>query len=225
MSGAYQTRRSSSAKFLLAAVLALLSVHAAAESPQARYGAIPDDVWAYMQGRSWRSGLPCATRDQLVLMQVPYRDYQGETRMGPMIVARDVAAQVAAIFEEIYRSGKFRIAQMRLIDDFDGDDDKSIAANNTSGFNCRLTDHGGLSKHALGLAIDINPVQNPYREGSLTAPESGRAYDEPGERHGGVTGLIVEGDVVTRAFARRGWIWGGHWKHTVDYQHFARGGR
>lgn len=144
--------------------------------------------------------------------------------MGEMIVARQVADQVAAIFEEIYRSDKFRIAQMRLIDEFDGDDDKSIAANNTSGFNCRLTDHGGLSKHALGLAIDINPVQNPYREGSVTAPEAGRAYDEPQERMNGITGLIIDGDVVTRAFARRGWTWGGHWKHTIDYQHFSRGG-
>jgi hypothetical protein len=210
---------------MLAVLLALFSTDAFAGSLQARYGDIPDDVWSYMQGRSWRAGLPCAPRDQLVLMQIPYRDFEGETRIGPMIVAREVAAQVAAIFDEIYRNGKFRIARMQLIDDFDGDDDRSIAANNTSGFNCRLTDHGRLSKHALGLAIDINPVQNPYREGSLTAPESGRPYDEPQERHGGITGLIVEGDVVTRAFARRGWIWGGRWKHTIDYQHFARGGR
>jgi hypothetical protein len=207
----------------LAAAL-LLALPARAESPQARYGDIPDSVWSNMQGRSWRAGLPCAMRDQLVLMQIPYRDFDGATRMGALIVARAVAAQVAAIFDEIYRSGAFRIAQMRLIDDFDGDDDRSIAANNTSGFNCRLTDHGGLSKHALGLAIDINPVQNPYREGDLTAPEAGRAYDEPQERRRGVTGLIIDGDVVTRAFARRGWSWGGRWRRTIDYQHFSYGG-
>jgi D-alanyl-D-alanine carboxypeptidase len=208
----------------IALVTLALSLAARAESPQARYGDIPDEVWRYMQGRSWRPGLPCATREQLVLMQIPYRDFEGAPQMGAMIVARKVASQVAAIFDDIYRSGKFRIAQMRLIDDFDGDDDRSIAANNTSGYNCRLTDHGGLSKHALGLAIDINPVQNPYREGSLTAPESGRGYDEPQERRDGITGLIVEGDVVTRAFARRGWSWGGRWRHTIDYQHFSYGG-
>lgn len=210
---------------ILSTMLALASSIAKADNPRARYGAIPDDVWAYMQGRSWRPDLPCATRDQLVLMQIPYRDYGGETQVGQMIVARRVADEVAAIFDEIYRSGKFRIAQMRLIDDFAGDDDKSIAANNTSAFNCRLTDHGGLSKHALGLAVDINPVQNPYREGSLTAPEAGRSFDEPQERRSGIIGLILEGDVVTRAFARRGWIWGGRWKHTIDYQHFSSGGR
>jgi hypothetical protein len=197
---------------------------AGTESPKARISRIPDDVWSYMQGRSWRPDLPCAPREELVLMHIPYRDFNGDARIGAMIVANKVATQVAAIFEELYNSGKFRIYQMRLIDEFDGDDDKSIAANNTSGFNCRLTDHGGLSKHALGLAIDINPVQNPYREGNVTAPEAGRAYDQPQERRNDIVGLIVDGDVVTRAFGRRGWSWGGRWKHTVDYQHFSYGG-
>lgn len=200
---------------------AALLFPAAADTPRSSFGPIPDDVWAYMQGRSWRPGLPCAPRAALVLMHVPYRDFDGVTRTGELVVARRVAAQVAAIFDEIYASGKFRIYQMRLIDDFDGDDDKSIAANNTSGFNCRTTDHGTLSEHALGLAIDVNPVQNPYREGALTAPEAGRAYDEPGERHAGVTGIILNGDAITRAFARRGWFWGGKWTHTIDYQHFS----
>ncbi len=205
---------------LFAALLPL----AMAQTPRANYGPIPDDVWVYMQGRSWRAGLPCATREELVLMHVPYRDFDGATQTGELVVARRVATQVAGIFEEIHASGKFRIYQMRLIDDFGGDDDKSIAANNTSAFNCRTTDHGGLSKHALGLAIDINPVQNPYREGDVTAPLAGTAYDEPRERRPGVTGMILDGDVVTRAFARRGWSWGGRWTHTVDYQHFSYGG-
>ncbi|MGJ0505912.1 MAG: M15 family metallopeptidase [Methylocystis sp.] len=207
----------------LAALLTALSP-ATAQTPRARFGAIPDDVWQRMQGRSWRPDLPCARREDLALMQIPYRDFDGATRSGELIVARGVAPQVAAIFDEIYDSGRFRIYQMRLIDDFGGSDDASIAANNTSGFNCRTTDHGGLSKHALGLAIDINPVQNPYREGAVTAPEAGRAYDEPHERHSQTTGIILEGDVVTRAFARRGWSWGGRWTHTVDYQHFSKGG-
>lgn len=98
-------------------------------------------------------------------MHGPYRDFNRATQSGEMIVARKVAAQVTAIFDEIYASGKFRIFQMRLVDDVDGSDDRSIAANNASGFNCRTTDHGGHSKHAFGLAIDINPVQTPYREG------------------------------------------------------------
>lgn len=214
-------RRAATSALLFVALLAPVT----AQTPlHASYGPISDELWGYMQGRSWRVGLPCATREELVLMHVPYRDFDGATQTGELVVARRVAAQVAAIFEEIYASGKFRIYQMRLIDDFGGDDDKSIAANNTSAFNCRRTDHGGLSKHALGLAIDINPVQNPYREGDVTAPQAGRAYDEPSERHPGVTGIILDGDAVTRAFARRGWSWGGRWTHMVDYQHFSYGG-
>jgi hypothetical protein len=209
----------------LVAALILGSLAAKAETPHATFGPIPDNVWRDMQGRSWRPGLPCAQREDLVLMRIPYRDFQGGPRMGAMVVGRKVAPQVAAIFNEIYDGGKFRIYQMRLIDEFDGDDDKSIAANNTSGFNCRLTDHGGLSKHALGLAIDINPVQNPYREKNITASEAGRDYAQPYQRRSEIMGIIVEGDAVTRAFARRGWSWGGRWKHTVDYQHFFYDGR
>ncbi len=222
MPEAIWTRRLAAGALFFEALLSTLA--ATAEAPQASYGPIPDNVWNYMQGRSWRPGLPCAQRDELVLMRIPYRDFHGETRLGSMIVAGKVAAQVAAIFAEIYDSGRFRIYQMQLVDEFDGDDDRSIAANNTSGFNCRLTDHGGLSKHALGLAIDINPMQNPYREGNVTAPEAGKAYDQPQERRSGIAGIILDGDVVTRAFGRRGWSWGGRWKHTVDYQHFFYGG-
>ncbi len=220
MAGRSRGRRTATSALLFAALLA----PARGETQRASYGPIPDDLWGYMQGRSSRVGLPCATRDELVLMHVPYRDFDGATQTGELVVARRVAAQVAAIFEEIHAAGRFRIYQMRLVDDFGGDDDKSIAANNTSGFNCRTTDHGGLSKHALGLAIDINPVQNPYREGAVTAPEAGRAYDEPHERRPGVTGIILEGDAVTRAFARHGWSWGGRWTHMIDYQHFSYGG-
>jgi hypothetical protein len=191
---------------------------------KAAYGPIPDDVWNAMQGRSWRAELPCPRREDLALLRLPYRDFEGRTRVGEMIVAARVAAKVASAFQEIYDSGAFRIHRISLIDAFGGDDDASIAANNTSGFNCRTTDRGALSRHALGLAVDINPVQNPYREGDLTAPEAGRAYDRPEKRRRGMVGVIVEGDVVTRAFARQGWRWGGRWKRTVDYQHFSADG-
>jgi poly-gamma-glutamate synthesis protein (capsule biosynthesis protein) len=177
-----------------------------------------------MQGRSWRAELPCPQRSALVLLRIPYWDFQGNAQIGSMIVARSVATNVAAAFQEIYDSKKFRIYQMTLIDAYQGDDDKSIEANNTSAFNCRTTDRGALSRHALGMAVDINPVQNPYREGNVTAPEAGRAYDQPYKRRSDIVGIIVNGDVVTRAFARQGWRWGGNWKRTVDYQHFSNDG-
>lgn len=197
----------------------------AQQAPRASFGPIPDDAWRYMQGRSWRAELPCPRREELALLRLPYRDFEGRAQTGSMIVARSAAAKIAAVFQEIYDSGAFRIHRMSLIDEFDGDDDRSMAANNTSGFNCRTTDRGALSRHALGLAVDINPVQNPYRDSAGTWPDAGRAYDEPHERRAGVVGLIVNGDAVTRAFARRGWRWGGNWKRSVDYQHFSSDGR
>jgi poly-gamma-glutamate synthesis protein (capsule biosynthesis protein) len=74
-----------------------------------------------------------------------------------MVVARSVATKVAAAFQEIYDSKKFRIYRIALIDEYNGDDDKSMEANNTSAFNCRTTDRGAMSRHASGMAVDINP--------------------------------------------------------------------
>ncbi len=184
---------------------------------------IPDQMWRAMQGRSWHANLACPAREDLALLRVPYRDFQGAARTGTLIVARNVARQVGSAFQEIFDSGAFRIAKIVPIDAYDGSDDASIEDNNTSAFNCRLVEGGkGMSKHARGVAIDINPVQNPYVGARGAEPAAGARYDEPHERMPGVMGLIVKGDVVTRAFARIDWSWGGAWKKAPDYQHFAR---
>jgi hypothetical protein len=209
---------------VLALALLCLASTAAAEDTRASVSPIPDEVWSYMQGRSWHAGRGCPERGELALLRVPYRDFDGRTQVGPMIVARKVASKVAAIFQEIYESGAFRIYRIALVDDYGGDDDQSIAADNTSGFNCRATEGGGVSQHAFGLAIDINPVQNPYVSGGVTEPDAGKAYDAPAKRHPGTIGVITKGDVVYKAFAKRGWRWGGEWAHSKDYQHFSANG-
>jgi hypothetical protein len=212
--------------FVLAAILVSLSFGAKsrAESARVSVSPIPDDVWSYMQGRSWHAESACPQRSELALLRIPYRDFEGRTQIGPMIVAKKVANKVAAIFQEIYDSSAFRIYRIALVDDYGGDDDRAIEANNTSGFNCRTTERGGVSQHAFGLAIDINPVQNPYVAHGVTEPEAGRAYDAPEKRHPGMVGVIVKGDVVYKAFAKRGWRWGGEWAHSKDYQHFSANG-
>lgn len=212
------------AQLMITLALALLmSSSVAAQQPRAVVQPIPDSVWTRMQGRSWRSSLPCPQRQELALLTVPYWDFTGHPQWGSLVVASSEARKVARAFQEIYESREFRIAKMRLIDDYNGDDDASMADNNTSGFNCRVVvGTRRLSKHARGLAIDINPIQNPYRDGRETAPPAGRMYDEPHERRGEITGLIRKGDVVTKAFARIGWSWGGDFRDTKDYQHFAR---
>lgn len=119
---------------------------------------------------------------------------------------------------------RFPIESMRLVDEFGGDDDRSMSANNTSAFNCRpATGSTRWSEHAYGRAVDINPVQNPYvtRSGAVLPP----AGDAHTRRDPATPGLITDGSVVVSAFADIGWTWGGHWSSGKDYQHFSATGR
>ena len=174
-----------------AAVLAILvqsvaCCGASAQEMVIRQEAIPDSVWDEMRGKSWHEGMGCPSRAELVLLTVPYHDFQGQSQLGRLIVAEKAAADVAAAFKEIYDSNSFRIERMDLIDKHGGDDDKSMAANNTSAFNCRPVT-AGLKPiaHMQGIAVDINPVQNPYVTGeptskmSVTKPDAGRPYNHP----------------------------------------------
>ena len=137
------------------------------------------------------------------------------------MVAASVADGVVAIFRTLYGID-YPIASLRFVDDFGGDDDASMAANNTSAFNCRpVTGGGGFSEHSYGTAIDLNPVQNPYVSGRLVLPEQGRAY----LARSPAPGVILAGDAVVTAFADHGWSWGGAWSGPIDYQHFSVSGR
>lgn len=105
---------------------------------------------------------------------------------------------------------------MVTVEAFGADDDASMAADNTSAFNCRpITGGGGWSLHSYGVAIDINPRENPYVSGSLVLPPEGAAYLD---RSAAVPGLIRAGDPVVA----RGFAWGGYWSDPIDYQHFER---
>jgi hypothetical protein len=184
-----------------------------------------------MQGKSWHDGIGCPSRAELVLLTVPYHDFQGEAQLGHLIVAATVAADVAAAFQEIYDSNSFRIERMELIDRYGGDDDKSMAANNTSAFNCRPVT-AGLKPiaHMQGIAVDINPVQNPYFTGhptspmSMVKPEAGRPYIIEMNRSADIIGLITPRSVVTEAFSKRQWRWATS-GYITDYKHFSQNGK
>ena len=129
-----------------------------------------------------------------------------------------VAAGVERIFASLLRD-KFPIRRMETIDVYGGDDEKSLDADNTAGFNCRkvVGGSGGWSKHAYGTAIDVNPIENPYLEGGRVHPQAGREFlDRANVRDG----MAVDGGVLVKAFAAEGWSWGGRWSGTPDYQHF-----
>jgi poly-gamma-glutamate synthesis protein (capsule biosynthesis protein) len=147
-------------------------------------------------------------------------------RPGCPVPLRDLRYHVVAVFQELFEA-RFPIRRMVLVDEYDGDDGASMAANNTSAYNCRTvagTDR--WSEHAFGAAVDINPVQNPYVQGSSYDPAEAAPYVEVprGARARPEPGVIVAGDVVVRAFERIGWEWGGTWTSSKDYQHFSAGG-
>jgi hypothetical protein len=126
------------------------------------------------------------------------------------------------VLRDLYEA-RFPIARMEPIDVYGGDDNRSIKANNTSAFNCRAVTGGtGWSEHAYGRAIDVNPFVNPYVKGSTVLPPEAAAYTD---RSRNDPGMIHGDDAVVRAFAARGWKWGGYWSSLKDYQHFSTSGR
>ena len=139
------------------------------------------------------------------------------------MVAAAVAGEVVVVFRRLY-DARFPIRRLRPIDAYGGDDDRSMAADNTSGFNCRYAVATGprrWSAHAYGTAIDVNPVENPYVLGGSARPRAGAAYVE---RHRRRPGMAARGGVLVRAFASVGWEWGGRWASSPDYQHFYASG-
>jgi len=183
------------------------------------YYPIDQQIEARINGISWRPGSPVEIED-LRLVKVAYWGFDGEPHMGELIVYKAVAQDIADIFEELYIA-KFPIEKIKLIDDYNAEDSKSMEDNNTSAFCYREVEGkpGQLSKHSYGTAIDINPVQNPYVYKDKISPLEGKEYTD---RNKISKGMITKDDVCFKAFASRGWTWGGDWKYEKDYQHFQR---
>jgi D-alanyl-D-alanine carboxypeptidase-like protein len=170
---------------------------------------------------SYRAGCPVAPSD-LRLVRVSFVGFDGTAHVGALVVNRRVARDVVSVFRRLYVA-QFPIRRMTPMSSFHGSDDASMAADNTSGFNCRRAVGGsGWSEHAYGLAIDVNPVENPYLLAGKTLPPAGRRYRDraPARR-----GMAVAGGTLVRAFASVGWKWGGRWTGSPDYQHFSANGR
>lgn len=154
------------------------------------------------------------------MLRVSYWNYSGKPVIGTLIVDAKLAPELSAIFHELYRH-KFLIDRMDPVEDFAGDDVRSMEANNTSAFNCRdiTGQKGKFSNHSWGRAIDINPLTNPYVKGARVLPEAGRAYLDRTTAH---PGSILAGSLVVKLFAKYGWTWGGSWPDRQDYQHFEK---
>ena len=132
------------------------------------------------------------------------------------------ADEMVRVFRRLFET-RFPIKRMRLVDRYGADDKRSMAANNTSAFNCRW--RGGVccrwSQHAYGKALDLNPVQNPFIWSGGVSPPAGRNYLDRSDRR---RGMVFRRDRVWWAFRAAGWEWGGDWSGEKDYQHFSANG-
>lgn len=180
-----------------------------------------DDETAARMTASHRAGCPVALADLRVL-RMRHWGFDGRTHVGEMVVHADAAQAVVDAFGRAYAS-RVVVERMRLVDEYGGDDDASMAANNTSAYNCRTTSSGtSWSQHAYGRAVDVNPVQNPYVTSRGVEPEAGRAYLDRSDVR---PGMAVAGGPLVEAFRVSGWSWGGTWTTAKDYQHFSANGR
>ncbi len=170
---------------------------------------------------SWRAGCPVGL-EGLRLLTLSHWNFAGDAATGELVVAAGAAQDIVGVFEALFNGG-FPIERMELVDAYAGDDELSMAANNTSAFNCREVawEPGVWSNHAFGTAIDVNPLVNPYVSTSLTLPPEGAAF---ADRTSPTLGGLYAGDVATAAFANIGWIWGGTWSSAKDWQHFSASG-
>ncbi|NYE35412.1 poly-gamma-glutamate synthesis protein (capsule biosynthesis protein) [Nocardioides cavernae] len=181
-----------------------------------------DAALAQRMRRSHRPGCPVPL-DDLRHVRVVHRDLDGRARSGELVVHRRWARDVTEVFGRLYAAG-WPIARMRLVDDYGADDDLSMAANNSSAFNCRrVAGQESWSLHAYGAAIDLNPVQNPYVRPGRVDPPAGRRFVAVDRARSApvAPGVVREDDLVVSAFARIGWEWGGDWVSSKDYQHLA----
>jgi len=175
---------------------------------------------AMLASGSWRRGDPVAIAD-LRLLTLSYWGFDHRAHTGQLIVNARVASDVLRAMKTIYEA-RFPIRRMELVDAYGADDDRSMAADNTSAYNGRrVMDSTSWSQHAYGTAIDIDPLENPMIQDGKVYPPKGSRYVD---RSLHAAGMIHRGGVVVRAFAAIGWEWGGDWYSPKDYQHFSQSG-
>ena len=174
-----------------------------------------------MSGVSWHPGCPVGFAE-LRLLTVSHWGFDDRVHRGRLVVHRDYATGMVGAMRKLFRL-RYPIRQMRLVDAYGADDHRSMDADNTSAFNCRIVagSPGVWSEHAYGRAIDLNPIENPYvTESGYVSPPAGAAFAD--RRH--AKGVIHGGGPVVDAFAAIGWEWGGNWSWPKDYQHFSATG-
>lgn len=208
-------------RFLLFILFGLFTV--GVEAQEFSVQPIPDSIFLRMQGRSWPEG--CAVRRaDLRYLRLSHFDAEKNEHVGEMVCNKVIANDLLEIFRELYRQ-KYPIQRIRLIDDYEAEDERSMRDNNTSCFCYRkVSGTTKLSKHATGMAVDVNTLYNPY----VRTGKNGRRIVEPAtavkyvDRSKSFPYKIVKGDLLYRLFIRHGFKWGGSWRTVKDWQHFEK---
>ena len=174
-----------------------------------------------MRATSWRAGCPTPLAD-LRLLRVRHWDFEDQLQWGELVLHVDAADAVQGAFKAAFDT-HFAIRGVRPVSDFEGSDDLSMGADNTSAFNCRMVKGtSSWSAHSSGSAIDINPRENPWVKGGVFDPPEGDAF---ANRQAPGKGKLRADSALTLAFVHAGWGWGGNWTRLKDYQHFSKSGK
>ena len=190
------------------------------------YEPLTESVKERITGISYPESGCTVPYEDLNYVGLKYIDFNGQEQTGELICNKAIAQDMTEIFYELYRN-EYRLESVRLIDEYGGDDTASMAENNTSCFNYRVVDGTtSLSKHAYGLAIDVNPYYNPYVVFNRNADGSDYISPPGSEIYADLSVIfaykIDENDLCYRLFTERGFTWGGNWNSSKDYQHFQK---
>jgi hypothetical protein len=206
---------------LPAVLLALAPFHSSSRT-------LPSPVSSQLKaGGFWHKGCPVALSG-LRLLTVSYRGFDGHSHAGQLIVNRAATGPLARSFRRLYEL-RFSIRHMALADFYGPRRGRPRDGDVTASFECRQAvpspctggrGTGTWSMHAYGLAVDVNPLENPYVGcGQSRDPATRPFFNRSRHRRGMV------GPRAVRAFTAQGWGWGGAWSgNTKDYMHFSSTG-
>lgn len=174
---------------------------------------------AMLKSGSWHKGCPLAISN-LRVIETNYWGFDKQAHQGKIMINAKMAKDVWLLFEDLFAE-HYPIHKMQLVDKYRADDETSMRADNSSGYNCRRSHlDNSWSRHSYGIAIDINPLENPAvtPDGDVM-PATAKKFVN---RKLKVKGIIKPNDAVVKAFEKIGWTWGGDWqKGYEDWQHFS----
>ena len=208
-------------KIVITLLLCILAGAVCAEGNEGFYmSKINDEIFARIKGKSYKDDCTLPLED-LRYVHVLHKDLEGNTHEGEIICNVYIAYDLLDIFMKLYDAG-YPIERIRLVDEYNADDETSMRDNNSSCFNFRFITHTTkISKHGLGLAVDINTLYNPYVKEvngkKILEPATAGEYTD---RSKDFPYKIDTEDLCYKLFTEHGFEWGGNWKTVKDYQHF-----